>query len=142
MKLEYKNLKQLDEFLEMYWNDITAGGTFPPESEDLELLVRNCMSLVENIKDSLKDSESAYFYVITDDEKEQIEALVDDYNELLGKMMNMFPITRNSPDWGTSFSPDKIEKFLERLDKKHRKLGIRTTGKYKARGKTKKRDIY
>ena len=79
-------------------------------------------------------------YEITEEEKEQIEALVDDYNELLDKVGNM--LSPNSLAWGTSFSPAKIGKMLERLDKQHRKLGIRTTGKYKARGKTKKRDIY
>lgn len=91
MKLEYKNLKQLDEFLEMYWNDITAGGTFPPESEDLDNIITNCMTFVENLKKALKDSESGTFYVITQEEKEAIELLLDDWETLVMRM-NPSPI--------------------------------------------------
>lgn len=58
-------------------------------------------------------------YTITAEEKEQIEALVDDFNELVEKLAYMsFP---KLPEWGTSFSPAKIGKMLERLDKQHRK---------------------
>jgi len=49
-KIPYRDLKILDEFLEMYWNDITAGGTFPPESKDLELAVTTSMRYIEELK--------------------------------------------------------------------------------------------
>lgn len=49
-KLPYRDLKQLEEFLELYWYDITAGGSFSPESKELENIVKNSMRFVEQLK--------------------------------------------------------------------------------------------